>query len=326
MTAGSGKKKFLLLKGKERGVSHVRVCHKFLSQFSNFVSHCMKLGFICCCCSFSFNAYKSCCGFYDTSQVPEGLLQQQGVTPVAGNSPASTVSKENQRNEAGGRLIRSLLLNKEARQGQSSTVVQPQQKIQILSSESGKRPPRPINARLGSNGLASKSEPNSFGSEGEPKEDKFYKKDLQGLVNVSEKQEKRTRNRDRPDRGVWTPLRRSEVSHASDDRLSSSSLSHPIQAVSDSIEGTTIIVHDLSVPLMSQFDIWNHGSKQISNLRGMMVHESAFRIRSYREYQTDFLPLGFPASNEEMKDARRGSRNAEVTAPTIGRNSSAENG
>ncbi|KAB1210896.1 Regulator of nonsense transcripts UPF3 [Morella rubra] len=280
VTAGSGKKKFLLLKGKERGVSHV----------------------------------------------PEGLLQQQGVTPVAGNSPASTVSKENQRNEAGGRLIRSLLLNKEARQGQSSTVVQPQQKIQILSSESGKRPPRPINARLGSNGLASKSEPNSFGSEGEPKEDKFYKKDLQGLVNVSEKQEKRTRNRDRPDRGVWTPLRRSEVSRASDDRLSSSSLSHPIQAVSDSIEGTTIIVHDLSVPLMSQFDIWNHGSKQISNLRGMMVHESAFRIRSYREYQTDFLPLGFPASNEEMKDARRGSRNAEVTAPAIGRNSSAENG
>ncbi|CAL5377994.1 unnamed protein product [Camellia sinensis] len=43
-----------------------------------------------------------------------------------------------------------------------------------------------------------------------------------GLHSVSsEKQEKRTRNKDRPDRGVWTPLRRSDGSHASDESLSS---------------------------------------------------------------------------------------------------------
>ncbi|GFY88600.1 Smg-4/UPF3 family protein [Actinidia rufa] len=35
----------------------------------------------------------------------------------------------------------------------------------------------------------------------------------------SEKQEKRTRNKDRPDRGVWTPLHRSDRSHASDESL-----------------------------------------------------------------------------------------------------------
>jgi regulator of nonsense transcripts 3 len=194
VTADSGKKRFLLLKGKDRGVSNI----------------------------------------------PEGLLQQQGVTSPAGNSPASTAPKETQRREAGGRLIRSILINNEARQSQSSTAVQPQQKIQILNSESGKRPPRNVNARLGLNGLVSKNEPNSFGSEGNTKrtaDDKFTKKDFQGLGNVNEKQEKRTRNRDRPDRGVWTPLRRSDVSHASDENLSSSVL-HPTQSQCDSFEGT----------------------------------------------------------------------------------------
>uniref|UniRef100_A0A2N9HDF6 UPF3 domain-containing protein n=1 Tax=Fagus sylvatica TaxID=28930 RepID=A0A2N9HDF6_FAGSY len=192
VTADSGKKRFLLLKGKDRGVSNI----------------------------------------------PEGLLQQQGVTSPAGNSPASTAPKETQRREAGGRLIRSILINNEARQSQSSTAVQPQQKIQILNSESGKRPPRNVNARLGLNGLVSKNEPNSFGSEGNTKrtaDDKFTKKDFQGLGNVNEKQEKRTRNRDRPDRGVWTPLRRSDVSHASDENLSSSVL-HPTQSQCDSFE------------------------------------------------------------------------------------------
>lgn len=172
------------------------------------------------------------------------MLQQQGVTPPSGNSPASTALKENQRRETGGRFIRSILLNNDARLSQSSTAVQPQQKIQILNSESGKRPSRPVNARLGSNGPASKNEPNSFGSEGDPKrtpDDKFTKKDLQGLGNVSEKQEKRTRNRDRPDRGVWT-LRRSDVSHTIDERLSSS-VPHSTQLLSDSVEGTAITVH-----------------------------------------------------------------------------------
>lgn len=178
--------------------------------------------------------------FYDTSQVPEGLLQQ-GLTSPAGNSPSSTAPKETQRREAGGRLIRNVLLNSDARHSQSSTAVQPHQKIQILNSESGKRPPRPVNARLGPNGLVAKNETNSFGSEGDTKrtaDDKFTKRDMQGLCNVSEKQEKRTRNRDRPDRGVWTPLRRSDVSHTSDENLSSSML-HPTQSQCDSVEGTT---------------------------------------------------------------------------------------
>ncbi|XP_042969573.1 regulator of nonsense transcripts UPF3 isoform X2 [Carya illinoinensis] len=195
--------------------------------------------------------------------------EQQGVTSVAGNSSTSTASKENQRREGGERVIKSILLNNESHQSQSSTAVQPQQKIQILRSESGKRPPRDISARLGPNGLVSQGEPNSFGSEGDTKrtrEDKFTKRIMQVLGNVSEKQEKRTRNRDRPDRGVWTPLHRSDVSHSSDDRLSSP-VSHPTQSLADSVE----------------------------------------------------------ASHREMKDVPYGSRTAEVTAPTSGRNTSVAN-
>ncbi|XP_035550488.1 regulator of nonsense transcripts UPF3-like isoform X1 [Juglans regia] len=164
----------------------------------------------------------------------------RGVTSVAGNSSASTAPKENQHREGGERMIKSILLNNESRQSQSSTAVQPQQKFQILSSGSGKRPPRAIGARLGSNGLVSQGEPNSFGSEGDTKrtrEDKFTKKIMQGLGTVSEKQEKRTRNRDRPDRGVWTPLHRSDVSHASDDHLSSP-VSQPTQSLADSVEAS----------------------------------------------------------------------------------------
>lgn len=61
------------------------------------------------------------------------------------------------------------------------------------------------------------------------------KRDLHGLGS-SEKTEKRTRNKDRPDRGVWTPLRRSDVPHAGNDH-SSSSLAQPTLSNPESAEG-----------------------------------------------------------------------------------------
>ncbi|KAJ7949709.1 Regulator of nonsense transcripts UPF3 [Quillaja saponaria] len=159
LTADSGKKKFLLLKGKEPEIPHVL----------------------------------------------DDKLQQQSVSSVRNLS--LSVPKQNQRRDASGRLIRSILSNSE-----------PQQKIQILSPENGKRPPRPTSARSGSNDLVPRHEANSIISEGDVKkasDAKFTKKDLHGPEGLVEKQEKRTRNKDRPDRGVWTPLRRSDVSHAS---------------------------------------------------------------------------------------------------------------
>ena len=64
----------------------------------------------------------------------------------------------------------------------------------------------------------------------------LQKKDLHSTTSVSERQEKNTRNKDRPDRGVWAPLRRADSSHASDEHLPSSGLQRP-RLLSDSIEG-----------------------------------------------------------------------------------------
>ncbi|XP_039070372.1 regulator of nonsense transcripts UPF3-like isoform X2 [Hibiscus syriacus] len=110
----------------------------------------------------------------------------EGVSSPAANTPGSTASRQGQRRKAGGKLIRSILLRNEAGQNQSSAAVQPQQKTQAMSPDTVKKPPQPTNPRLGSG---------------------------------SEKHEKRTRNKDRPDRGVWAPLNRSDFSQSSEERL-----------------------------------------------------------------------------------------------------------
>ncbi|KAK6157042.1 hypothetical protein DH2020_011290 [Rehmannia glutinosa] len=95
-------------------------------------------------------------------------------------------------------------------QGYSSTIIGPQSELrsQTSSQDRDKRPPRPPS-------LQSLQKDTN----GAP-EDKVVSNDLHAFP--TEKQERRTRNKDRPDRGVWTPLRRSDGSHASDESLSSS--------------------------------------------------------------------------------------------------------
>ncbi|XWS18971.1 hypothetical protein CRYUN_Cryun32bG0090700 [Craigia yunnanensis] len=124
----------------------------------------------------------------EAPHVPDGVSEQQGASSPVVNSPGSAAPRQGQRREAGGKLIRSILLSNEAGQNQSSAAVQPQQKAQTTSVDNVKRLPRPTNTRLGSG-------------------------------SGSEKHEKRTRNKDRPDRGVWAPLHRSDVSQASEERL-----------------------------------------------------------------------------------------------------------
>lgn len=170
-----GKRKILLLKGKEREIPHVP------GSFS---------------------------------------LQQSATSPIK-NSLGSATIRQNQRREASGRIIKSILLNKDSRQGRSA-VLHSDQQIQSLNQEKDKRPPRPPNMQMFSKD-----------SNGAP-EDKVIGNDF--LSFSIEKQEKRTRNKDRPDRGVWTPLRRSDGSHASDESLSSSS-SQPAQSLIDPVEG-----------------------------------------------------------------------------------------
>ncbi|KAK2999922.1 hypothetical protein RJ639_024240, partial [Escallonia herrerae] len=143
--------------------------------------------------------------------VSGGLSRQQGAaSPVN-----STVFKQNQRREASGRIIRSILQNRDARPSPSSSGVHHEPQILTSNQEKDKRPPRPPNSQMSAKDINGMSE------------DKVVGNDLYG-------QEKRTRNRDRPDRGVWTPLRRSDGSHASDESLSNST-SQPAQ-MSDFVE------------------------------------------------------------------------------------------
>ncbi|OMO92296.1 Regulator of nonsense-mediated decay, UPF3 [Corchorus olitorius] len=167
----AGKKKVLLLKGKEKDISHVA----------------------------------------------GSMLHQQNVTSPIKNILSSTPTKQNFRRE--GRMIRGILLNKDARQSQLSGV-QSEQQIQASNLEKDRRPPRHSHAQFvlrDANGAS---------------DDKGGGNDFHGI----EKLERRGRNKDRPDRGVWT-LRRSDGSHASDESLSSAS-SQSAQIPLDSSEGS----------------------------------------------------------------------------------------
>ncbi|XP_017978862.1 PREDICTED: regulator of nonsense transcripts UPF3 isoform X1 [Theobroma cacao] len=175
----------------------------------------------------------------EAPHVPQGASEQQGSSSPVANSPGSTAPKQSQRREAGGRLIRSILLSNEASQNQPLAGVKPQQKTQTMNLDNVKRPPRPANTRLGMHGHVSNNEIPALKSDGDKKgasNDKFIKKGLHGSGSGSEKHEKRIRNKDRLDRGVWAPLRGSDVSQASEERFSPS-MSQSAQASSNSIEG-----------------------------------------------------------------------------------------
>ncbi|KAJ6715540.1 UPF3 REGULATOR OF NONSENSE TRANSCRIPTS-LIKE PROTEIN [Salix viminalis] len=155
----------------------------------------------------------------EISPVTGTMSQQQSISSSDRNTISSTAQKS-QRRDTSGRMIKSILLNKDSRHIRSSGVhSEPQISLNL---EKDKRPPRPPHAQLGLKD-----------GNGTP-DDKVVGSDLHGFPN--EKQERRTRNKDRPDRGVWTPLRRSDGSYASDESLSSSA-SQSTQSVFDSSQG-----------------------------------------------------------------------------------------
>ncbi|KAH9684998.1 smg4 upf3 domain-containing protein [Citrus sinensis] len=216
-----GKKKVLLLKGKEREIS----------QVSGSVSH-----------------------------------QQSASVKTIISSPAL---KQNQRRENSGRIIRGILLNKDARQNQASGLHSEQQ---ISNLEKDKRPPRPSHVQLvmkDTNGVS---------------DDKVIVNDLH-----SEKQERRTRNKDRPDRAAWT-LRRSDGSYQSDESLSSSASQLSLSAV-DSSEGN---LGD------GKFDLSNMRSGEVKAVGGGRSHRHIGR-RGPTHVKDDGSPV-----MSEGKPLRRG--------------------
>lgn len=150
----------------------------------------------------------------EITQVSGGSSQHQTATSMR-NFTGST-HKQSQRQEASGKIIKTILTNKDARQGQSSLSAASEQ--QIVNLERDKRPPRPSPRQILKNHISVTTHASFSDNDGKRSlDDKVAANDLHGSVSVYEKNERRTRNKDRPDRGVWTPLRRSDGTHASDD-------------------------------------------------------------------------------------------------------------
>lgn len=158
-----GKKKILLLKGREKEISHASV---------------------------------------------ELSLKQTTPSPVK-KSTGVTALKQNNQREASGKIIKSILLNKDLRQ--NTSMLQSNTHNQVSYQEKDKRTPHP------------------------PKVQMLHDTNGENTV-TTEKQEKRTRNKGRPDRGVWTALRHSDGSHASNESLTSAN-SMRTEALVDPVEG-----------------------------------------------------------------------------------------
>ncbi|KAK9073918.1 hypothetical protein SSX86_006512 [Deinandra increscens subsp. villosa] len=131
-------------------------------------------------------------------QVVTGLSSQQNSSSI---KPAygSGASRNSQRPEASGSIIRSILVNKDTRQNQSEP-------NQSLNQEKDRRPPRAPLLK-------------------DSNDDKVHGHD-------SHKDKLFRNNKDKSDRGVWTPLRHSGGSDEA------SSTSQSAQVLPDSAEGT----------------------------------------------------------------------------------------
>ncbi|MBA0614377.1 hypothetical protein Godav_014681 [Gossypium davidsonii] len=152
----------------------------------------------------------------EISHVAGSILHQQNFTSPIKTILRSTPTKLNSRRE--NRIIGGILLNKDSRQSQCAGF-QSEQHIETSHLEKERRPPWHPHANLGLKDACNASDGNVAGNH----------------LHGAKKLERRSRNKDRTDHGVWT-LRHSDGSCASDESLSSSA-SQSAQILIDSSEG-----------------------------------------------------------------------------------------
>jgi len=146
-----------------------------------------------------------------SAQQTGGSLHQHGIMSPGKGTPGTSTLKQNQRLESSGRMGRGMLSTKDLQLPVTSSNAEQQNQLFLTSYEKDKRPPKHPSLRSGlkdhGSGLAS---PSSFGD--------VNSKNFQDEKNthITERQDRRTRNKDRPDRPVWTPRRRSDGSSVSD--------------------------------------------------------------------------------------------------------------
>ncbi|XP_024021395.1 regulator of nonsense transcripts UPF3 isoform X1 [Morus notabilis] len=155
----------------------------------------------------------------ETSHVSTNIPQHQNTSTkiIVG---LSSLKQIEQCKRSGGRISKSILQNKNACQYHSSAIHSDMQ-IQAPKMEKDKRHSRPQHGQVILKDTNGAMDYKGVGS------------DMHGFC--SEKKEKRTRNKDRPDRGVWAPRHHSDGSLAKDESPSSVA-SQPARFV-DSLEG-----------------------------------------------------------------------------------------
>ncbi|AQK43786.1 Regulator of nonsense transcripts UPF3 [Zea mays] len=142
------------------------------------------------------------------SNTPNGATQHSS-TPIK-NVPPSR-SRQDQRLEASGKIIKTILSNKEAR---SSNPSEHEQEGHMFNTEKDKRPPRAFNPRtIVKDQVVENAERSHFDEKANH---------LHGSVPIGEKVERHARNRDRPDRGVWAARRYDKSTSAGSSHPSSS--------------------------------------------------------------------------------------------------------
>lgn len=112
-----------------------------------------------------------------------GSVNQQGMTSPVRGSPLTSF-KLHQRREPSGRTVKGILVNKDFQQPQSLANLQSEQQNQVSYAQ---------------------------------KDEKLATIDLHAVANIAEKHDRRMRNKDRPDRPVWTPRRRSDGAFGADE-------------------------------------------------------------------------------------------------------------
>ncbi|XP_051217454.1 regulator of nonsense transcripts UPF3 isoform X1 [Lolium perenne] len=128
------------------------------------------------------------------SNISDSSTPQQSLPPSRNTPPSS--SRQDQRHEASGRIIKTILSNKEGRHGIAS---QHEQEGHMVNADKDKRPPRVPNSRsIVKDQIIENAEKSHY-------DDKLNH--VHGSGPIGEKIERQARNRDRPDRGVWAPRR-----------------------------------------------------------------------------------------------------------------------
>ncbi|XP_031474842.1 regulator of nonsense transcripts UPF3-like [Nymphaea colorata] len=253
----------------------------------------------------------------------KGKEREVTSTSPVKNSSGPSSFKQNHRREISGKLIRSILSNKEAQQNQPQPAsIQVEQQLQASPIEKDKRPPRPVRTVSKDSAHAS-SASLSQSDNRRISDEKVIGNDPHGLSPASDKPDRRTRNKDRPDRGVWAPLRRSDALQAVDE-----SSSFPGRSSAEAVDSTQV-----AKPMVSN----KRGDDGLETRDVITDNQSAITVKSRNQGTSNHhgrsgrglsLSPDFPLNHGEAKVDTASTRGGEAKSQGFGRNSvaTAENG